>query len=572
MSHINFDQKKIQSKWSPVLERLGIQDETKKEWLSEYCEIHTLVKSGVINENGIAYANIQNVAGMGAYVAPGIAAPGVQGTAGSDLATTFLGTALKVAAQTIGLDLVNSKPSPGPVLDLPFLDFKYDDVVADGDEKPQAFMLNCTNLTAIKAFLNTAITDAGIIKTQGGLSGRMFFHFSTSTGNDFGSTYTTTTEPTGSKVGWLEFLGFSRINGLPMFRAYRQANTASSGAWTFDATKNTFAATATIVDSMTAGKLEDPATGDFSTSGSVTFGTITSADISLISAFEDHIPGYTTEWTKAAVTRSVDDAMYPGIIAPSYSVKRIVVGTTEITTALRRTEVEDIKAQTGIDLLQKSEAVLINELAQTISKEIVAKVAYMGETNRASAPAGPAGSTISGVTIFDFDVDYYMASANVPGGETSHAVARKLLTRIDNASHFIATEGRVGPAEYMVTNGNLAAAIKNIAGYTIAPVQAKINGRGQLYPVGTVGDILIYVDPNMSYSDNRIFLGRKNKVDEPGILFVPYLMAQSVTIISEATWAPRMLLRSRYAVAEVGWYPHKQFMAIHVLDTDGILA
>jgi hypothetical protein len=31
-------------------------------------------------------------------------------------------------------------------------------------------------------------------------------------------------------------------------------------------------------------------------------------------------------------------------------------------------------------------------------------------------------------------------------------------------------------------------------------------------------------------------------------------MAQSISIISEATFAP-MLLRSRYAVAEVGWFP-----------------
>jgi hypothetical protein len=31
-------------------------------------------------------------------------------------------------------------------------------------------------------------------------------------------------------------------------------------------------------------------------------------------------------------------------------------------------------------------------------------------------------------------------------------------------------------------------------------------------------------------------------------------MAQSISII-EATFAPRMLLRSRYAVAEVGWFP-----------------
>lgn len=140
-----------------------------------------------------------------------------------------------------------------------------------------------------------------------------------------------------------------------------------------------------------------------------------------------------------------------------------------------------------------------------------------------------------------------------------------------HASNFIATEGRVGPAQYLVTNGGLAAALADISGYTINPTKSKINGSGQLYPVGSIGDIAIYVDPYMRYDDNRIVLGRKNNPDQPGIVFVPYLMAQSISVISEATFAPRMLLRSRYAVAEVGFFPQKQFMTIEVTDEDGYL-
>jgi hypothetical protein len=98
-----------------------------------------------------------------------------------------------------------------------------------------------------------------------------------------------------------------------------------------------------------------------------------------------------------------------------------------------------------------------------------------------------------------------------------------------------------------------------------------MNSQGQLYPVGSIGDISIYVDPYMRYNDNRIVLGRKNNPDQPGIIFVPYLMAQSISITSEATFAPRMLLRSRYAVTEVGWYPQKQFMTIQVTDAAGLL-
>ena len=157
--------------------------------------------------------------------------------------------------------------------------------------------------------------------------------------------------------------------------------------------------------------------------------------------------------------------------------------------------------------------------------------------------------------------------------ETTHAVQRKLITKIAHASNFIATEGRVGPAQYLITNGGLAAALQDIAGYTINPVSnaSKMNTNGQLYPMGSIGGIQVYVDPYMRWDDNTIYIGRKNTVDQPGLIFVPYLMAQSISLISEATFAPRMLLRSRYAVAEVGWFPQKQYMAIHVFDEKGLL-
>ena len=214
-----------------------------------------------------------------------------------------------------------------------------------------------------------------------------------------------------------------------------------------------------------------------------------------------------------------------------------------------------------MDITQKMESILVNELSQTISKQIVFKIFEMGNLNRASAP------TRGGASIFDYNTSY----ATAPGGETTHAYQRKLITKMVHASNFIATEGRVGPAQFAVTNGGLAASLMDIAGYTINPLKSKLSGSGQLYPVGQIGDITVYVDPYMKYNDNRIVIGRKNNPDQPGIIFVPYLMAQSISIISEATFAPRMLLRSRYAVTEVGWYPQKQYMTMVVTDANGYL-
>ena len=568
MSHIRIDNAKATKKWAPVLENMGVTGD-RVEWMAEYAEFHS------INEN--AYVNASNVAGMGGVFAPqpaayagntiggNYAATTAGGTIGSgDVGQNLLPVAMKIAAQTIGLDLVAVKPTPGPKIDLLYIDFQYDDTrLGDSDERPQVFKLNTTNNSTLVAAIQTGTVGSTIVNTQGGLANGRFFYSIKATGTaSLGGATVSTTEPA-SKEGVVEFLGFSRIDGFPMFRAFRQANTAHTGvnqfttAWGFDVTRNTFAPTASMVSQIQQ------------IAGVVPAGTT----IELISALEDHIPGFSTNFGGVPsgsaqgsypMSREEDDNSYAGVIGPKISSKTIAVGTIEVTSALRRTEIEDIKANTGMDIVQKMESILVNELSQTISKQIVAKIFEMGSLNRASAPIRTGSET-----IFDLNTTY--AGTGVVGGETTHAVQRKLITKIAHASNYIATEGRVGPAQYLITNGGLAAALQDIAGYTINPVKSKLNGQGQLYPVGSIGDIAIYVDPYMKYNDNRIVLGRKNNPDQPGIIFVPYLMAQSISVISEATFAPRMLLRSRYAVAEVGWFPQKQFMTIQVTDADQLL-
>lgn len=556
MSHIRIDKSKAVKKWAPVLENMGVAED-RVEWMSEMAEYHS------INEN--AYVNAANVAGMGSVLNPVVGSlagnPGnysnaYGNVAGSgDVGQNLLPVAMKIAAQTIGLDLVAVKPTPGPKIDLLYIDFQYDDVDQTQNERPQVFKLSGTGVDTVITNLTADVNaTSGMSLVTGGLSGGRLFYGITASGVG-----PLTAQPA-TLTNIVEFLGFSRIDGYPMFRAFRQANTAGQfNYFAFNAALNTFAASGSMASQII----------------SIGGDAVSSLTIDLISALEDHIPGFSANWTSAAsgqaagqypMGRLADDQSYAGVIGPKISSKTVAVGTIEVSSALRRTEIEDIKANTGMDIVQKMESILVNELSQTISKQIVAKIFEMGALNAASAPAATTGG--AAVTIFDLDTDYVN---NGVGGETTHAVQRKLITKIAHASNYIATEGRVGPAQYLITNGGLAAALQDIAGYTINPVKSKLNGQGQLYPVGSIGDISIYVDPYMRYNDNRIVLGRKNNPDQPGIIFVPYLMAQSISVISEATFAPRMLLRSRYAVTEVGWFPHKQFMTITVTDAEQFL-
>ena len=575
---MNIDKNKALKKWTPILENMGVKSNDRLDWMSEYAELHS------INENvqtaGIAYANQGNVAGMGNVTsAQPSAFPGqTVGTSGAqvgsgDYGQQLLPVAMKIAAHTIGLDLVSVKPTPGPKIDLMYIDFRYDDTPENGTEKPLVFKValdEAADRDAFYSFLRGVLAGNGVRETVGGLTERIFLDLA-GAGSTTAGANGNDTELTGTnREGVVEFLGFSRIDGFPMFRSFRQTNeTSSLGAqgWGFNSEANTFNFADSIADVMNAGM--ESVNGSPATIGTLATGSPAGIRIELISALEDHIPGYVANFESkdAPMQRGTDDKSYPGVIAPDVSTKTIAVGTIEITTALKRTEIEDIKANTGMDIVQKMESILVNELSQTISKQIVSKLFEMGELNRQSAPTR-ATTNISNSTIFDFDVEDH---AQILGGETSHAVQRKLISKILNASNYIATEGRVGPAQFVVTNGNIAAALQDIAGYTINPTKSKISGSGQLYPVGQIGDVSIYVDPYMKYNDNRILVGRKNQPDQPGIVFVPYLMAQSISLISEATFAPRMLLRSRYAVGELGWYPQKQYMTIYVADPDQIL-
>ena len=577
MSHIRIDKQKAVKKWGPVLENMGVSVD-KVEWMSEMAEYHS------INEN--AYANA-TTAGMGGVVSavPSTLAGALTGTpfssnsgvAGSgDLGQNLLPVAMKIAAQTIGLDLVAVKPTPGPKIDLLYIDFQYDDVNTEsGTQRPQVFKIKDTTtgystaITALNAYL---ATQPSISQTSGGLrGGRVFLTVATgSTGyvsSTLGTFSVAENTPSANRGGWVEFLGYSRVDGSPMLKTYRQVNAFGTGGYSslstiaFDQQFNTFDSTTSMTTQI---KL-------LGTSA------ISSVSVDLISALEDHLPGFSANWTAAAasgdypMSRQTDDNSYSGIIGPKVSSKTVAVGTIEVSTALRRTEIEDIKANTGMDIVQKMESILVNELSQTISRQIVDKIFTLGGLNRSASPVQTnlgvttVGNTAS--TIFDLNTAY----ATGMGGETTHAVQRKLITKMVHASNYIATEGRVGPAQFAVTNGGLAASLMDIAGYTINPLKSKISGQGQLYPVGQIGDISIYVDPYMRYNDNRILLGRKNNPDQPGLIFVPYLMAQSISVISEATFAPRMLLRSRYAIADVGFFPQKQYMTIVVTDANQYL-
>jgi hypothetical protein len=155
------------------------------------------------------------------------------------------------------------------------------------------------------------------------------------------------------------------------------------------------------------------------------------------------------------------------------------------------------------------------------------------------------------------------ASSGGVAYENQYTVQRRILSKILAAGNVVAQRGRRGPANFIVTNLQIAAAIQDNAQFTAAPLTNAINqNNGSLYPVGTIAGMTLYVDPNMRYSDTRVLVGRKGADEEPGLKFMPYMMAESLQTIAEGTMSPKIAVKSRFALVEAGQLPQTQYYTI----------
>jgi len=586
-------------RYGKIVESLSTQSTIKfsadkKSWLAEYayCDEVARLRMGStsINEN-MAYMTNGNLDGMGA-ISPAIPSltPGLVGTdystvgaaggiGSGDVAQHLLATSMYIAANTFALDILAVKPSPSPSVILTFIDIKYNDNTEDAlnpkEEKPFIFYLKNNSDTNplyndLVTGLKTQLSVMGIHERRGFLDGRMFVKLSgASYGTvSVGQINTQSITPTTNKLGMLEFLGFRAYgNGEPMFRAFNQNNTPSSaGNYGFQATQNTFPQSITTV----ATELSNNAIVTWG-GGSVLSGyTVSGLSIDMVSYGIDNLPSATSNWNTDSMTRDEAERTYPNVIGAKTFTKSFQIGEIHLKAALTLREIEDTKASTGIDLVQKMQQTLVNALSQKISIDITRKIEQMGELNRT---LNHVPKDNNGNSKYDFDIDTYLGiSGNAPQGESNPTICRQLVKKIGQASAFISTTGRVGEATYLKTNSLLAGAIKEGSNYQLVKDDlSDIKMNRQMYPYAQIGRMTVYVDPNQSETDMRIFLGRKNNVDEPGLIFCPYLMAQEIRLIPEATMGQVLYIRSRYAIVDYGFLPHLQFLAMHITDTHGVL-
>jgi len=561
------NQNEIYETWSPIIEsKTGMTDRTKVEWLSKYCHFHSL------NESAGAYNTLGGMNGMGSVLPAGNYSGGAAGAGpagfyynntynagrpyvgSGDKFPSLLPLAIQVAAKTVGFDIVPVIPMSGPTGVLSYLDYVYAGGTLTG--------------TSTDATTNYTANTPDVIKVPTSIA-------SPATALVVGTTYYLYVESVSGVNATTKFVGYSRIDGFPIF----QVTAMTSGA--------------SIAAVVTAASVIATSVG----SGVVGY---SSGNAVLVKTLEDHIQGFsgagpdnTNNWQGPYVDgtanydpmlRGVGESTYFKSLGLSTFTKFVEAGTFQVAASVTTEQIQDLNKQFGIDVVSMIENALVNEVSQAINKHILSRGFALGWSNHSQFYLTESTNLNLNLVIggaATYSVPNYVGKQGIAitGGSKPGAVAgpasgtfenlstvqRRLYSRILAAANVVANRGRRGPANFIVTNSQIASALQDISQFTFAPFTNTLTqNNGTLYPVGSLAGMTVYVDQNMSFGDTRVLVGRKGADDEPGMKFMPYMMAESIQTISEGTMSPKIAVKSRYSLVEAGHLPETMYFTFHV--------
>ena len=248
----------------------------------------------------------------------------------------------------------------------------------------------------------------------------------------------------------------------------------------------------------------------------------------------------------------------------------VQMGSYEVTGSVTRQQLQDMPLY-GVDVVGKVLEQMQNEISQSINNRILDRVFKLGVTNAKVqkeyqgvdlnlffGDSSKASATLDEFPGFSKYVDINGVGVDaVKWGAVKNATQntaaenytthqRRLMTRLLAASNLIANVSRFGRGQWAVCSTGMLSALQDCAGFTLAPMQNTLvqDGSKSLYFAGSVAGLNIYVDPFMHWNDNRICVGRKSDGSTPGVIFMPYILADTVQIVAEGTMAPKMLVQS----------------------------
>ena len=580
-----------EQKWAGIItEEYGVKDQNKVAWMSKLAQVHSIkegLQSASVPTDASIYATPFSTLGMGNPQMPfgvGFNNGGADHGAGigntgadfhnpnyvngsGDIPMSTLTMALEVAAMTIGFELVPVIPMTGPWAMLSYMDFPYaggklgklNETWADGkgagDQNKPIY---------IKVNANYTIAERDTLKVNDPVT-------ITTSGKGYGESSTATHTLTGT------YIGVSRIDGGIIFKV----GSAMHGD-----------KDASIAEVLSAG----PAT--------VKIGSTTLADKTvtlrpeLVTSAADHIQGFVNffDGSDEPMTRAQNETGTGNRIGARMFTKMVQARSYEATGSVTRQQLQDMPLY-GVDVIGKVLEHIQNEISQGINNRILDRVFKLGVTNAVNqykyqnvnlnlflAAAKDATKDVKDFRAADryigiddkphaADMGTVKNATQNTAAENLHTHQRRIASRVLAAANLIAQVSRRGRAQWIVTNATIVTALQDAANYVVAPMTNTLtqDGSQSLYFAGSIAGLNVYCDPYMKWDDNRVCVGRKSNGNDPGVIFMPYILADTVQVVAEGTFAPVLLCNSRYAIVDAGFYPEQSYYTFMVEAEDGML-
>ena len=483
-----------------------------------------------------------------------------------DIPMSTLNMSLEVAAMTIGLELVPVIPANGPWAMLQYMDFPYAggklgrvnetslDGKGDGDKNKPIYIKVSAVLDELVSFYKSHAIEMGTaIKFV----------------ND-----------DSQAVLEASYIGKSRIDNGIIVKVISCKNNDDTNA---------------SIAEVFSGAVKISAAD-----GSFTGHALTSPHADLVAAAADHVQQFSNFFGDGAgndsmdpMTRAQNETGVGNTIGIRFFTKMVQMGSYEVTGSVTRQQLQDMPLY-GIDVVGKVLEAMQNELSQAINNRILDRLFKLGVTNAAVQKAyqnvdlnlyitGAGGADSKNLKDFSaaskfIGIDGKNAATNWgpiknatknTAAENVYTHQRRIMSRCLAATNVIANVSRFGRAKWIVTNTQILSALQDCAGFVIAPMTNTLtqDGSQSLYFAGSIAGLDIYVDPYMTWEDTRVLVGRKSDGKTPGVVFMPYILCDTVQTIVEGTMAPKLLVNSRFAIVDAGFHPEQNYLCF-MIDTD----
>ena len=248
-------------------------------------------------------------------------------------------------------------------------------------------------------------------------------------------------------------------------------------------------------------------------------------------------------------------------------------------------QIQDMKMDHDVDALELGDAVLRDQLTQSINGHILSEVFAYGWQHHynmhklnsafnlnfnANTTDAPAPTEFEGI-VPGVDLQIAATKGELVGGgvlaENMSSLQKRLVTRLAYASSVIKVRSRRGKGNTIVLGATHGSALSDIKGYSVAPFSNSLSDEDGLEYAGEFKGIQVYEDALMDLTDNRIAIFRKGSEKDPGLKFCPYLLSEKISTIAEGSMSFKEALKSRYCLVGAGSAPELNYLTLVVEDS-----